>query len=178
MPIDEQLPSTLSPLLYSKTLETFLVVCEQRNFTHAARVLGLSQSAVSQNIQKLEENLGVTLFDRDIRPIALKPEAILLRDQLQQQFGEIEQTVSQIREQNALKPLVRIGVVDSLSPYVAPRLIKQLSDRASQISVLSGISPNIANDLLNREVDVIITSDPLDGVDGYHHLIQGIAHRL
>lgn len=166
MPFDENLPSTLSPLLYSKTLETFLVVCEHRNFTHAARILGLSQSGVSQHIQKLEENLGVTLFDRDVRPIALKPEAILLRDQLQQQFAEIENTVGQIRERNALKPLVRIGVVDSLSPNVAPRLIKQLSDRASQISVLSGISPNIANDLHNREVDIIITSDPLDGVEG------------
>jgi len=163
---DTQLPSNLSPLLYSKTLQTFLLVCEHRNFTHAARILGISQSAISQNIQKLEENLGVTLFDRDVRPIALKPEAILLREQLQSQFAEIENTVGHIREQNALKPLVRIGVVDSLSPNVAPRLIKQLSDHASQISVLSGISPNIAQDLLNREVDIIITSDPLDGVEG------------
>lgn len=57
----------------------------------------------------------------------------MLREQLQHQFAEIENTVGQIRERNALKPLLRIGVVDSLSANVAPRLIRQLSDHASQI---------------------------------------------
>lgn len=46
----------LSPLVFSKTLETFIVVCEQGSFTAAAKILNLSQSAVSQNIQKLEES--------------------------------------------------------------------------------------------------------------------------
>ena len=55
---DQTQPANLSPLLYSKTLPTFLLVCEHRNFTHAARILGISQSAISQNIQQLEENPG------------------------------------------------------------------------------------------------------------------------
>lgn len=159
-------PQSIHSLLYSKTLETFLAVCQHRSFTRAAKVLGLSQSSVSQNIQKLEETLGVCLFNREVRPITLNPEAVLLREQLEGQFSDIEQTVSLIRERNELKPVVKIGVIDSLSSNVAPALIRLLSEQTRQISVLSGISPNIAQDLMNREVDIIITSDPLDGVEG------------
>lgn len=153
-------------VLYSSTLDTFLAVCQHQSFTKAAKVLGLSQSSVSQNIQKLEESLEVCLFDREVRPIMLKPEAILLREQLEKQFSDIEQTVELIREKNELKPIVKIGVIDSLSSNVAPALIRILAEQTRQISVLSGISPNIANDLINKEVDIIITSDPLDGVEG------------
>ncbi|WP_136680718.1 LysR family transcriptional regulator [Neptunomonas sp. XY-337] len=153
-------------VLYSSTLDTFLAVCQHRSFTKAAKVLGLSQSSVSQNILKLEESLGVSLFDREVRPIMLKPEAIMLKEQLEKQFSGIEETVDLIREKNELKPIVKIGVVDSLSSNIAPALIRILTEQTRQISVLSGISPNIANDLINKEVDIIITSDSLDGVDG------------
>ncbi|WP_438465964.1 LysR family transcriptional regulator [Marinomonas sp. PE14-40] len=153
-------------LLYSTTLDTFLAVCQHQSFTKAAKALGLGQSSVSQNIQKLEESLGVSLFDREVRPIMLKPEAVMLREVLEGQFSEIENVVSLIREQNELKPIVKIGVIDSLSTNVAPALIRKLTEQTRQVSVLSGISPNIAKDLLNREVDIIITSDPLDGIEG------------
>lgn len=153
-------------LLYSKFLGVFLAVCEHQSFTKAAKVLELSQSSVSQNILKLEETLGVSLFNRDVRPITMNQDAILLRDLLEEQFSDIEQTISSIRELNELKPIVKIGIIDSLSANVAPALIQLLSEQTRQISVLSGVSPNISDDLMNREVDIIITSDPLDGVEG------------
>lgn len=157
---------SIQSLLYSKTLETFLAVCQHQNFTSAAKALGASQSAISQNIQKLEDALGVKLFDRDVRPIALRPEAILLRDQLQGQFADLENTVALIREQNAINPIARLGVIDSLSSNIAPALIRLLLAKTKRISVLSGISPNVAQDLLNRDVDIIITLDSLDNVEG------------
>jgi DNA-binding transcriptional LysR family regulator len=163
--MEETLLRKIFPLLYSKTLETFLIVCQQRSFTKAARVIGLSQSAVSQNILRLEEALGVTLFVRGVRPIALTPEAIVLREQLESQFSAMATTVAKIRDQNSLKPIVRVGVVESLSPNLAPSLVRELSPRANRISVLTGTTGAIADDLLRREVDIIVSSDPLNEVE-------------
>lgn len=154
------------PLLYSKTLETFLIVCQQRSFTKAASVIGLSQSAVSQNILRLEETLGVTLFIRDVRPIMLTSEAIILRDQLENQFSEMAITVAKLREQNAVKPIARVGVVESLSPNLAPELVRVLSSQVSRISVLTGTSNVIVEDLLRRDVDLIVSSDPFNELEG------------
>jgi DNA-binding transcriptional LysR family regulator len=164
--MEESLFHEVFPLLYSKTLETFLIVCQQRSFTKAASVLGLSQSAVSQNILRLEEALGVTLFVRDVRPIMLTPEATVLKEQLEIQFSEMAITVAKIREQNALKPVVRVGVVESLSPNLAPELVRVLSSQANRISVLTGTSNVIVEDLLKRDVDLIVSSDPFNEIEG------------
>ena len=52
-------------------LEVFLLTAELGGMTQSAQHLGLTQSAVSQMIAKLEAGLGTSLFDRTIRPLAL-----------------------------------------------------------------------------------------------------------
>lgn len=158
--------SGIHTLLYGSSLEAFVALCRHKSFTQAAKVLGLSQSSVSQSIQKLEQTLGVVLFDRQVRPIALTAQASLLLDMVQGQYADMEHTVSQMRQQKHLKSVVRLGVVESLSASLAPALIRLLCPQVQQISLVSGISPNMAQDLINKEVDIIITSDPLDGIDG------------
>ena len=53
-----------------RQMELFSVVCETRNLTRAAEILFMTQSAVSQNLKKMEEELDVQLFERDNRKIA------------------------------------------------------------------------------------------------------------
>ncbi len=55
-------------------LKTFVTVCKTRSFTVAARMLGVTQPAVSQNVSELEKSLGVTLFDRARGNISLTPD--------------------------------------------------------------------------------------------------------
>ena len=66
-----------------RQLEHFLAVVEERNFTHAAELLRISQSGISSSIKALEDELGVALFSRTTRRVevtsageALLPEAI------------------------------------------------------------------------------------------------------
>lgn len=61
-------------------LETFLVAAECGNFTETASVLSLSQAAVSQRIQQLEMELGVTLFDRRSGRIVLNQVGLVLHE--------------------------------------------------------------------------------------------------
>ena len=60
-------------------LKAFLVMSEEKNFTNAARKLGVSQPAVSQNISELEKSLGVKLFDRD-GEVRLTPQGAAFRE--------------------------------------------------------------------------------------------------
>ncbi|MDY2900187.1 MAG: LysR family transcriptional regulator, partial [Candidatus Aphodousia sp.] len=69
-------------ILFNPSIRIFHYVCQFRSFTKAAKQLGITQSAVSQSIAQLEKQLGVELFDRTSRPMALTKEAQLLRNQI------------------------------------------------------------------------------------------------
>src|ERR1700733_15112935 len=59
-------------------LQTFTAVAETHSFTGAARLLGLRQSTVSQQIRKLEERTGRRYIDRDTHSVALTPDGEVL----------------------------------------------------------------------------------------------------
>jgi DNA-binding transcriptional LysR family regulator len=71
-------------------LNAFIQAAEQRSFTAAGRELGISASAVGKAVSRLEERLGVRLFHRSTRSIALTPEGELFLKRCQTIFGEIE----------------------------------------------------------------------------------------
>ena len=56
-----------------KQLEYFILVCDQKSFTEAANLAFISQSAISQQIKTLEQELGVTLLHRQGRSFTLTP---------------------------------------------------------------------------------------------------------
>ena len=56
-----------------KQLEYFILVCDQNSFTEAANLAFISQSAISQQIKTLEQELGVTLLHRQGRSFTLTP---------------------------------------------------------------------------------------------------------
>ena len=69
----------LSPGFDLNSVEVFILTAELGGMTQSARHLGMTQSAVSQTISKLEQALGARLFDRTMRPVALTPAGKLLR---------------------------------------------------------------------------------------------------
>lgn len=66
----------LRNMLEDSKLKVFTVVAQELNFTKAAKILGISQPAVSQNISDLESILGVKLFNRGNGPISLTPQGV------------------------------------------------------------------------------------------------------
>jgi len=52
-----------------RALQAFIAVCETKSMAEAARVLGVTQSAISQLIASLERGQGVSLFNREFRPV-------------------------------------------------------------------------------------------------------------
>ncbi|MCW5604971.1 MAG: LysR family transcriptional regulator [Burkholderiales bacterium] len=154
-------------------LRVFLAVIEAGSMTGAATRQGLTQSAVSQIIRQLEECMGTVLVDRSQRPVALTITGRVLQRHAQAIIHDAEALEAAVRHASSAKVQeLRIGVVDSFASTVGPTLIKTLlKTTATHISFRSGLAHDQAEGLLSRNLDFIITSDPLDDVDGLERYV-------
>lgn len=71
-------------------ISMFVQVAETRSFTEAARLIGVSSSAVGKGIARMEERLGVRLFHRSTRSVALTAEGTLFLERCRRILGEVE----------------------------------------------------------------------------------------
>lgn len=164
-----------SPVLDLGTLRIFLAVAATGSMTRAARDLGLTQPAASQAVARLEGDLGALLVDRSTRPLGLTPAGEELRVRARRLITDAERLLAEVRDMaDATLPRVRIGLIDSFAATVGPELIKNLRSHARQLSVWSGISPNLGDDLLHRKLDLVVTTDPMEGLGGVerHRLLR------
>lgn len=150
-----------------RLLRVFLVVSDSGSMTSAAQKLGLTQSAVSQAIRQLENDLEVSLIDRDHRPMQLTAAGNALRGRAARLVDEVNQLPHFLQELGRTKlPEMRIGMIDSCSATIGPQLVKELMQAAVRLTMWSGNAAIHTEALLQREVDLIVTSDALDDVDG------------
>ncbi|MFJ3047334.1 LysR family transcriptional regulator [Herbaspirillum chlorophenolicum] len=143
-------------------VQVFVAVAEEGSMSAAASRMGISQSAVSQIMRQLEDDLGVVLINRTTRPLALTPYGIALRNRGAILSEEIANLKAQVIEAGqGIKPDVRIGLVDSFASTCGPGFTKSLLDKATQLTIRTGLSPQQGEALLRRDLDLIVTSDPL-----------------
>lgn len=156
MPARTQMPFDLW------TLEIFLAVCEGGTMASAARLLGLTQPAVSLVIADMERELKVTLFDRATRPIALTSTGALLRQHASSIISEARHAAAQM--QNARRgrlSSIRIGLVRSLVRLLSVPLIQTLKGAADQLFVDCDASAVHAQGLRTRQLDLFVGADDL-----------------
>jgi DNA-binding transcriptional LysR family regulator len=148
-------------------LKVFLAVSTCGNMTSAAKRLGLTQSAVSQSIRQLEDNLGSVLLDRAQRPLKLTAAGMVLQRHAVPLVEDAATLATVVRQAGASKVHeLRIGIIDSFASTVGPSLIRSLLSQAERLSFRSGLAHDQAEGLLSRNLDLIISSDAMDDVDG------------
>ncbi|MDN4569133.1 LysR family transcriptional regulator [Enterobacter hormaechei] len=153
---------SFSKLIDMNAVQTFLVVAEEGSMSAAATRLGLSQSGVSQAVRLLEEKLGVVLINRNTRPMTLTPFGLALKNRGAVLSEAIHNLKAQVVEAGkGIKPDLRVGLVDSFASTCGSAFAKQLLGKVSQLSVRTGLSPQQGERLLSRDLDLIISSDPL-----------------
>ncbi|MEO7729258.1 MAG: LysR family transcriptional regulator [Burkholderiales bacterium] len=148
-------------------LRVFLAVSTCGNMTAAAKGLGLTQSAVSQSIRQLEDDLGTVLLNRAERPLKLTAAGMVLQRHAVPLVEDAAALVTVVRQAGASKMHeLRIGIIDSFAATVGPSLIRSLLSQVERLAFRSGLAHDQAEGLLSRNLDLIISSDAMDDVDG------------
>lgn len=154
-------------LLDVNALQVFLVAAEERSMSKAAVRLDRTQSAISQAIKTLEVSLGVILIDRTSRPLMLTPAGIVLRSRGDVIINAMQNLRIMVAEANEGRSSdLRIGLVDSMAATYGASLLQRMSGKVSGLCVRSGITPQLSDALIRRELDVVIAPDAMDDVDG------------
>jgi DNA-binding transcriptional LysR family regulator len=141
-------------------LQAFVAVCESGSMNEAARRLGVTQSAVSQLVKSIEAQTGTVLLDREFRPSRPTVAGTTLLE-LANELLEHARRVSTLMADAARAgdALVRLGCVDSFAATVGPALIRALSGNSRQITLWSGLTPVLGEQLRKRELDVAIVTE-------------------
>ncbi len=105
-------------------LKGFESAARHLNFTHAADELYLTQSAVSRQIQTLEDQLGVKLFVRQRRGLALTVEGIRLREAVQAALGQVREAIEALAPRNVPHGITMTSTMAFSSLWLIPRLGK------------------------------------------------------
>jgi len=148
-------------------LRVFVEVAAARSMTLAAAKLGMTQSAVSQAVRKLETNLGVTLLEHGRRPVTLTAAGLLLERRAPPLLRDAARLPHALRETGAVPVQeIRLGLVDTFASTAGPGLIRELTASAARVIIWSGLAPSLGAALVARDVDAIVTPDTLDDMDG------------
>ncbi|MCU7844011.1 MAG: hydrogen peroxide-inducible genes activator [Candidatus Thiodiazotropha sp. (ex Monitilora ramsayi)] len=150
---------TLSELRY------IVAVARERHFGHAAESCFVSQPTLSVAVKKLEEELGVGLFERGQGEVSLTPAGERIVTQAQrvlEEAGIIRELASQSKDQ--LSGPLRVGAIYTVGPYLLPHLVPILTQKAVGMPLIIRENfTSVLNDQLKRgELDVIIISYPFD----------------
>lgn len=146
--------------IYKIEWSLFIAMCENASLQEAAEAYGLSASAASRALRRLEDSLGANLFDRTCKPMVLTPEGKALYRKIKPAHVITKDALEAFKESNAKHPDLKIGFLDSFSLSVVPKFIERVKSSASSITCLTGSSDRLLERLAKREVDVILSSDP------------------
>jgi len=144
-------------------LRYFLQVAERGNFTRAAEDLTVSQPALSRSIQKLEEELGQPLFERQTRRLALTDSGDLLRSRARQILILVEETKAEITDDGQTGRL-RVAAIPTIAPYFLPKVLQTFGKTCPKatVIVLEDTTENLIRGLTDGAVDVAILALPIE----------------
>ena len=144
-------------------LRYIVAVAQEHHFGRAAQRCFVSQPTLSIAIKKLEEELGVALFDRSSNEIRPTDAGLRILDQAQRVLEEADM-IKQLakEEQNELEGSFKLGLIFTVAPYLLPKLIVSLRDLAPKMPLmLEENHTAVLTDMLKKgELDAIVVADP------------------
>jgi LysR family hydrogen peroxide-inducible transcriptional activator len=147
-----------------RDLEYAQAVAELRHFGRAAERCGVSQPALSEQLRKLETLLGVPLFERSKRHVALTRDGAVLLAQARRVLDEARQLLALSQSQpGTLSGTLALGAIETLGPYYLPGLLRLLRDLKpdSVLRLTEGRTARLIERLLEGALDLALLAMPV-----------------
>ena len=138
-------------------LRTFIAAARTLNFTHAARKMCLTQSAVSMQMNRLEKDLGKILFRRVTRGVELTPDGEMLLKYSRRLLALHDETVATIT-QPELDGLIRLGAAEDYASQHLPGILRRFGKRYPlvRVDLYCDLSDNLLEMLHRDELDLCL----------------------
>jgi len=144
-------------------LRYIIAVAQERHFGRASSRCFITQPALSLAIQKLENELGTTIFERRKNDVALTPAGAKIVEQAQRVIEEADsiKLIAAEGKDQLVGPL-RLGVIATVGPYLLPDLVPLLHKRAPAmpLEIEENLTANLTAMLKNGKLDAIILALP------------------
>lgn len=144
-------------------LEYILAVQRNGHFGRAAQDCHVSQPSLSTQIQKVEEELGFTLFDRSKKPILVTQKGALFMEQAQVILKEHKKLFEISQQNETVSGDFRLGIIPTLAPYLLPLFVERFSKSfpSVQLHILEQKTEDLLRDLHQDRVDAALLVTPL-----------------
>ena len=160
--------STTSVPMNLRDLRYLIAVAEHKHFGKAAEACFVSQPTLSGQIKKLEDQLGVVLFERTKRHVEITP----IGERILEQARAVEEHVKGIESlarfhQDPLAGPLKLGMIPTLGPYLTSLMLLPLRRRFPQMRLVlfEDITEHLLERLRRREIDAALLATPVDTPD-------------
>lgn len=145
-----------------------IALAEQKHFEKAAEKCFISQSTLSTMISKLEDELGILIFDRKKKPVEITAEGIPIIEQLKKINKEIEHLMELSKEiKGEVKGNLTISVIPTIAPFLLPLFLTDFAAKFPNldIEVREHTTSEILRQIKSRDLDIGIVSIPINDKD-------------
>ncbi len=144
-------------------LRYVVAVAQTQHFSKAAEACHVSQPSLSIAIRKLEEELGITIFQRGKRQVEVTPEGEAVVQQAQKVIEEAEKlNYLKSLQKSPLQGILRVGAIFTIGPYLFPSLIPYMREHYSEmpLHIDEDYTENLRKKLLKAEIDIAVLALP------------------
>jgi LysR family transcriptional regulator, hydrogen peroxide-inducible genes activator len=146
-------------------LEYIVALAEHQNFSKAADFCCVSQPSLSMQIQKLEEELNVVIFNRKAKPICPSPQGEEILQTARRILVDAKSILSLSKGWSTdVSGSVSIGVIPTIAPYLIPKFLSKFQKSFPQLSIriAETTTENIKKELKAGKLDIGILVTPLN----------------
>jgi LysR family hydrogen peroxide-inducible transcriptional activator len=149
-----------------RQMEYFEALTQTRHFGRAARLVGVSQPALSSQVAEMEQRLGLKLFARGGREVQMTEEARVLGPRIERILEDMRALEADVRQSGpAMSGRLRLGIIPTLAPYIFPRALPQLRELfpALGLELREAVTGTLIDETAAGRLDAALVALPVSG---------------